>query len=403
MNTLTEIRGRLAAKELELKQLFDSHKDETGQLKMDAESIEKAEALNRELIDLVAQQKSLAELEGAAAKMAANVAPPTAPIQPEQKAEQKAASAAPFWDRFAEKVLELDAKGGGTAKVDAQVKTVMSTGAGFAPFIPRDDVVMPSPTRQLTLLDVLPVMPWSQSAYRYMLETTYTNNAVEELESVQGALQTFGEAAIAFTETTVNMRKVATYLPVSDEQIKYGGATLGAYLEQRLKYMVQARMESQLLVGDGNAPNILGIANSTNAQTQAMGADDQATALFKAMTLIATNGFANATDVVLHPADYEALCLLQATTGQYLFSTGLQNAPTTFWGRQVIVTTAATQNTGVVFDRNFLTAVIDPQVELEYTKAHSTWFISGVQAVRAIVYAAMVCYRGTAVCTVTGI
>jgi hypothetical protein len=75
---------------------------------------------------------------------------------------------------------------GPESMLDVELKTVMSTGAGWAPQAVRTDVVVPSAQRPIQVTDLIPSLSTTQSSVVFMEETTFTNSAAETLESVQG-------------------------------------------------------------------------------------------------------------------------------------------------------------------------------------------------------------------------
>ena len=70
------------------------------------------------------------------------------------------------------------------------------------------------------------------------------------------------ESTITFTQVTEDVRKIATFLPVSDEMLE-DVAQIRSYLDSRLVLFVQHAEEAQLIAGDGTAPNISGILDRT--------------------------------------------------------------------------------------------------------------------------------------------
>jgi hypothetical protein len=101
----------------------------------------------------------------------------------------------------------------------------------------------------------------NSATVRYLLETTNTNAAAATDE---GAAKP--ESAITFTQVDEPVRKVATFLPVSDEMLE-DMAQIRSYLDNRLRLFVQQAEEAQLLSGSGTAPNIRGLLNRTGIQT----------------------------------------------------------------------------------------------------------------------------------------
>lgn len=395
------LAGQLETKRGELKALFDSYKGADGVLNVPADKIEEIEKRNDEIKSINDEYLAAKKLEDAVAdndselKGLRKVVRPNFAAPEGEKTEAKsfgdlviAAGALKSWQQPVE--------------VDLSVKTVMSTGAGFAPFSPRDNVVADYPLRKLGLLDVIPQMDWNYASYLFMEETTHTNNAAEKAESANGALVAYGEAAFAFTERSITMRDIGTFLPVSEQQLEDVPGMV-SLLNGRLSYQVRNRLEAQLIAGDGNAPNIGGILNVSGIQSQAKGSDSVPDAIYKAITKVRSVGFTEPTHILMHPNDFQDIRILQNTTGQYVFEGGMNQAgvPMLF-GLPVILSTAVTENTAIVLDISFFQAVNRRGVIVE-----STWmgddFKNGVKSIRATVRGNLACYRGKAACKVTGI
>ncbi len=399
MNRLELIQS-LDAKRADIEKAFASARDENGEFKADAD-VEAIEVLSAEVTDLEAKLDGLKRLDEIDAKRAkvSDYARPSFAV-PEVSDRPKS-----FGEAFAESKFadQLRLSGNAKSELDLEVKTLFSTGAGWAPAQVRDDRVALYPTRALRLFDVLPSMEWGASAYRFMEETTFTNNAAERAESVEGTLAAYAESAFALTERSVDLRMVAHSLPMSIEQLEDVPA-VAQYLNDRLVYGLQARAEYQLVNGNGTAPNIRGLLNISGIQTQAKGADSAADALYKAMTLVRVNGHAEPNLIVMHPTDWQGIRLAQNVGGQYVYETNLAAAgATALFGVPVVITTAIAQGTALTLDTSHVAVINRRGVRLATTESHDTDFTNGVVRVRADVRLALAGYRGVAIAKVTGL
>lgn len=278
------------------------------------------------------------------------------------------------------------------------VKTLFQTSAGWAPESVRSGVVVDYPLRPMMVSDLFPTVRTSQASYVYMEETTFTNNAAEAAET-----GTYAESALALTQRSVPVQKVATFIPVTDEQMEDVDG-IQSYIDQRLGTMLAQRIDSQLLVGDGTPPNIRGVNNAANIQTQALGADVTPDAIYKAMTLVRVTGRANPSGIIMHPTDWQDIKLLRSSDGIYIWGNPADNNPDRIWGVNVVITDAQTLNTAIVGDfANYSLLVQRRDVEVQMTNAHSTYFIEGKVAIRADVRLCAIYLRGTAFCKVTGV
>ena len=287
---------------------------------------------------------------------------------------------------------------GQTSSLDVDLKTLFERTAGFAPESVRIPRVEQYAVRPLMVADLLPVLPTSQAAIKYMEETTFTNNAAETAEA-----GTYGEAALAFTERSVPVEKIAVWLPVTDEQLE-DVPSMAAYINNRLAYMLEARLDSQILNGNGTPPNLMGTLNVSGIQTQAKGADPTPDAFYKAFTLLRTVGFAEPDVVFMNPADWQDIRLLRTSDGIYIFGSPLDPGVERMWGIRVVLSMAVVANTGIVGAYGQYSALYMKRgLEIKVTDSHDTYFISGKQAIRADMRCSLVHFRPKAFCKVTGI
>ncbi|MDG4796205.1 phage major capsid protein [Micromonospora sp. WMMD1082] len=286
---------------------------------------------------------------------------------------------------------------GPEAILDLDLKTLMQTSAGWLPETTRTGRVVDFATRPIQVLDLIPTTTTSQAAVVYMEETTFTNNAAETAEA-----GTYPESALELTEQSSPVRKIATFIPITDEQLEDVEQARG-YVDNRLRFMLRQRMDGQILVGNGTAPNLRGINNVAGIQTQAKGVDPTPDAFYKAMTKIRVTGRAVPDLHVMHPNDWMDIRLLRTSDGVYIWGNPSEAGPERLWGLPVAQSDAQTENAGLTLDSSFTELSMRRGIVVQVSNSHGTYFVEGKQAVRADVRAAFIVYRPTAVCTVTGI
>lgn len=288
---------------------------------------------------------------------------------------------------------------GARASFDVDLKTLFQRPAGWTPESTRSGLVtlkpmIPAPS----VIDHLVTIPVSQAAYKYMEETTYTNNAAETAEG-----STFGEAALALTERSQTVEKITVWLPMTDEQLEdEPGAR--AYVEARLENMIRQRLDLQLLAGDGSTPNLLGTTQKAGIQTQALGADTLLDASYKLFTTIRTDGFAEPSVAFTRPTYWQEVALLKTADGVYIYSNPASGVPSVLWGVPVVQTMASPSGVLVTGDyRNYAFFGVKRGIDVQVTNSHSTDFINGKQAIRMDMRGVMVHVRPKAFGTVTGL
>lgn len=281
---------------------------------------------------------------------------------------------------------------------DVDVKTLMQTSAGYAPANPRTDIVVLSAQRRPVVADLIPQDSTELSAIKYMLETTFTNAAATASEGAQ-----YAESALAYTEQTALVQKIATFLPVTDEQLD-DVPGLEALINQRMGLMLALTEETQLLSGSGTPPDIYGFLNASGLQTQAQSTDNTHDAILKAFTKVRFTGYAEPTGVIMHPTDWQNLRLTKTADGLYLWGPPAESGIERIWGKPIIVTPAITAGTALCGDFTMYSHLSRRKgVEVDISNSHSDYFIKGKLAIRIQERISLEIYRPSAFCSITGI
>lgn len=270
--------------------------------------------------------------------------------------------------------------------------------------------------RDLTVADILMQGTTDSNTVRYLLETTNVNAAASVLEG-----DSKPESTITFTQVDESVRKVATFLPVSDEMLE-DVSQIRSYLDNRLALFVRHAEENQLLLGSGTAPQLRGIVNRTGVQTatrsslgtttgEAGGASTLGNAFFQAITNIRLNALTEPDAIVVHPTNWAAMRLAKDSALQYLgggpmigaYGNNIQ-ASNVYWGLQVVVTSRMTLNTALVGAFGTMAQVFyRGGVTIEATNSHGTFFKENLTAIRAERRLALAVYRPEAFHLITAL
>lgn len=283
-------------------------------------------------------------------------------------------------------------------ELDIGIKTLFQTSAGFLPESVRSGLLVEGATRPIQVTDLIPVFPISQPSFVYMEETTRTHASAEKAEGVA-----YAESTFAWTQKTSPVQKITDSIPVTDEQLE-DEAQVQSLLEQRLGFGLRQRLDLQILVGDGTAPNLSGILDVVGIQTQALGADNRISAFMKALTKVRYTGRANPSGAVFHPNDWQDYVLLQNSNGDFLFGNPFSGpGPQSLLGIPVAISDAITENTAIVVDFRNFTRLDDRRGVRIQTGYVGSQFTEGKITLRADMRAAFTVTRPAAVCSITGI
>lgn len=282
-------------------------------------------------------------------------------------------------------------------------KTTMTTSAGYVPESTRSGVQIDSVQIQPTLLDYLQIVPINQNSYKFMKETTFTNNA-----GVKGEGVAYDEAALALTETTVAMNRLGVYIPVTDDQLEDEPAAR-AFLERRLRDMVRIKMEAQILNGNGTEPQWEGILGLSATQTLAgSGYDAKYDAVHQAIMNVGrsdatTYGGAVANLIVCAPADWQMFATQRTSDGLYIYGGIVDAVQRRMWGLPVVVNYTLADDTVLVLDTNYFPIGIRRDVKVQMTDSHGELFIADTQVVKVTMKGNVISLRDSAAVKITGV
>lgn len=239
--------------------------------------------------------------------------------------------------------------GGQAQKVRLEVKNTVTNAIGNT-FSDRRPSVVGGAFRTLTLESLLSSLPTTSNAVDYARENVFTNAAAETTEGLAKP-----ESSVTTTAVTEAVATVAHWIKIS-RQLANDNAALAAYINLRMAYGVDLRVENQIIAGNGTAPNMSGFTKSGNftAHGYTAAALTGAGLLNNRFDLIGKMlGDCWAADypadtIMLNPADWWTMRLAKDSQNRYLLGDPGQDMSPTLFGTRVVVTNAVTADTVLV-------------------------------------------------------
>jgi HK97 family phage major capsid protein len=254
------------------------------------------------------------------------------------------------------------------------------------------------------------------SQVRYVNEGTATSAAAGVAE---GAAKP--ESTLNYAEIQEPVKKIATFLPVSDEMIE-DAPSIQTYLNERLSLFVSIEEERQLLRGNGTN-ELVGLFNRSGGQAintySKLAADDNTVALLKALNNTRGSSFLEPDAIILHPNNWLTTRLLRdgtgGTIGQYYGGgpfTAAYGGPQgpvnafvdTLWGKKVVLSTVVGSGTALLGSFGQGAHIWRRGgVSVEASNSHSDYFQKNLVALRAESRLAVGVYRPSAFTAVSGL
>ena len=253
------------------------------------------------------------------------------------------------------------------------------------------------PTRPVHVRQLLAQGSTSSEVVRYVRESAYENNAAA---TAQGS--TFAESDFELTAYDANVQKIGTYFRISEEMLA-DTPQLTSYLAARAPEKLLTVEDTQLLYGNGTAPNISGISTSgstafsAGAFAGAVTAPNQFDVLTVAINQLALSNY-RPDYIMLNPTDFNKILLLKATTNEYLQEQAYMGLQPQFLGIPVVINTAITAGTYLVGNFAMGTQLwVRENLSLEFFREDGTNVRDGFVTVRLVERIALTNYAPLAI------
>ena len=249
-----------------------------------------------------------------------------------------------------------------------------------------------------------------QYQYKYLEETTYTNNAAPTAEG-----SALGENALAFTERTEEIRKIGAFIPMTEELLADVSAAQG-YIDSRLRFMVRQTISDQIIGGSGSGVNLTGILNKTGINafnySSFSGNLKRIGQIFEAITEIQKDAFMNPDAIVMHPSDwYQVVTEVNAVTTSgalnplFVGAGSFGDAVTPrLWGVPVVSSTETSAGdclVGVFGGGQAIHIVARQGMEVAMSDSHDENFVKDIIVMKATVRMGLPIYRAAAFAKIT--
>lgn len=241
---------------------------------------------------------------------------------------------------------------GGRGTFETEVRTLLTSGttdpaAGIWRPVGQPYMRAGTERRQrLFVRDLISVQPTGLASVPYIRELNAATNEGGAQTTSEGSAK--AEVVMQFEQQDAPIRKITAWIPATSE-ILADAPTLRGYIDSRLAYMILLREEAQVLAGNGSAPNLRGITETTGTQIQAAVAGDVPATIAAAFGKI-ENVDGDPDGVAMNPLDFWGAI---ATRHANQFDNGFGgNAPAEMssitWGERVVRTRALAEGSAIV-------------------------------------------------------
>jgi len=214
------------------------------------------------------------------------------------------------------------------------------------------------------------------------------------------------EAALELSLETEAVQTIAHWIPAS-RQVLADATQLEAYVNDRLRYGVLYKEESQLLYGTGASPQIQGILTEVGCQNYNWSdgvvspVDTKIDAIRRAMGQAQVNEHFP-TGLVVNSVDWTDIQLAKGSDGHYIWASVGSGTEQRFFLLPIAISNAIVSGTALVGAFQTATTLWDrEQVSVRVSESHSTFFVENMVAILAEERVAQTVYRPDAFVKVT--
>lgn len=291
----------------------------------------------------------------------------------EKAGDSKEVEAKTAGDEFVESEAYKSFLAGGSSKARVEVKNTITSSSSTVFPLQRPGIIQGDFT-PVTLRSVIPTIGVSSNAVNHLRENAWTNNAREVTQA-----QAKPESSLTFTTKNFTIETVAHWLKIT-EQLAADAPAVVDYVNRRLRHGLAAKIETQLVSGDGTSPNLSGFTDSGNytAYSLAASGDTIHDAANKAKYAMWAATGESPDTVVVNPADWGAEeRTREGTAGVYLFG-GLTMA-----GMRVVLSSAVSSGNILVMNMAQAAVIFERQGAVVEMGRTGDDFTSNLLTIRA--------------------
>ena len=383
----TEIKTALEATTAQFKELLDTQSQEIKQFgETSKETAKQIKSLEGTLEGLASDIKSLEEkhqerideLEAKSNRL----------LNGEVEAKKS------MGDQFIESdaYAEIKARGFRGESSSVEIKDISgaaaSAGALLTPYL--RDSILKEPDRTLFVRQLLNNVPVNTDAVQIFRELAFTNNAGFQpappaTGENAGKLQAKPQSDITFESDTVTVETIAHYI-IASRQILSDAPRLRAYIDQRLVYGLNLKMDEQILYGDGTGQNFTGLLVDNAVQdVGAMAAGvTRIDHIRDAITKAQQANYYNVNGLVMGPEDWAEIEKAKGDDGHYIWVNVQDGGTPRLWRVPVVVSNAMEEGDFILGDWTMGAALYTREgVSVRTSESHADLFVRNGVAILA--------------------
>lgn len=204
-------------------------------------------------------------------------------------------------------------------------------------------ILQPTRDTPLTVLDMIDRQTLGTNYIEWVQEIAVPGGAAEVAEGALKPESTWDVQLVQQAAATI-----AHWLDISRQTLQ-DETTLQGYINGRMGFGIEKRLNAQVLNGNGTAPNLRGILQTVGIGTYTgLATDDYLVQIRKARTVAELSEYIPDA-VALHPSDWEQVELSTNANGTFRVAASVADgANQRVWGLAVISTTNIAQGTALV-------------------------------------------------------
>lgn len=288
-------------------------------------------------------------------------------------------------DQFIESdaYAEIKARGFRGESSSVEIKDISglpaSAGALLTPYL--RDAILREPDRTLFVRQLLNNVPVNTDAVQIFRELAFDNQAGFQA----GQLTEKPKSDITFESETVTVETIAHYI-IASRQILSDAPRLRAYIDQRLVYGLNLKMDEQILYGDGTGQNFTGLLVDPAVQdVGAMGAGvTRIDHVRDAITKAQQANYYNVNGLVMGPQDWAEIEKAKGDDGHYIWVNVQDGGTPRLWRVPVVVSNAMEEGDFILGDWTMGAALYTREgISVRTSESHADLFVRNGVAILA--------------------